>query len=237
MKKCLILLVALTCCAGVMFAVENEAGKPITLRAFGGYGYNFTWGHYGNFDVGACIPLNKNFEMDAAVEASTVNLYTVSFDARPLFPIKTGEFYLDTRLLYKSVVRDRMHDFAASFAVGYRMDYVDVRVGMFSRLMADFNRDWHSEDEILVEPLGIIYNIEVFVRPQISRWNLSFRFANFDDYQIERIWQPIFMLGGRFDPTDRLSILLQAQCKLAGMFHLNATFYDAKVRAGISYKF
>ena len=231
--KRLLFLSRLLC--GILVNAQEQ--RPIELRGYAGYGYNFTWGHYGTLDVGARIPLNKNFEMDAAVQLSSANVYSVSFDARPLFPISKGEFYLDTRLLYKAMARNEVHDFTATFGVGYRMDYVDLQVGMSTRLMADFNRDWHSEDEILVEPLGIIYNIEVFVRPQVSRWNLSFRFANFDDYQVERVWQPLFMIGGRFNPTEKLSVLLQAQCKPTAMFHLNASFYGAWARAGVAYRF
>lgn len=217
-------------------AVAQETAKPVELRAFAAYGYNYTWGHYGNFDFLAHVPLNRHFELDAAAELSTANLYTLSVDARPVFPLSVGDLYLDTRLLYKAVVRNRMHEMSASLGLGYRMDYVDVQLGVYTRNMFEFNRDWHSEDEIVTEPFGFLYSIEVFVRRQSSNWNLSFRISDTDDFQIERMWQPLFMIGGRYSPTERLSVLMQAQCKPTGMFHLNASFYGAQLRAGISYK-
>ena len=234
MKKELLLVLAL---AGSLVVRAQTPVGPVTLKAYAEYSYNYTYGHFANFDVLTRVPLNPYFELDAGVQASTANIYTVSADLRPKFPVPVGEMYLDTRLLYKAVVRDRMHDFAASLGLGYRMDYVDVHVGLFTRLMSDFNRDWHSEDEMVTEPLGVIYNVEVFVRPQSSPWNLSMRIANYDDFQIERIWQPLFMLGGRYNPTERLSVLLEAQCKPTGMFHLNASFYGATLRAGVAYNF
>lgn len=217
-------------------AVAQETAKPVELRAFATYGYNYTWEHYGNFDFLARVPLNRHFELDAAAELSTANLYTLSADARPLFQLAVGELYIDTRLLYRAVVRNRMHELSASLGLGYRMDYVDVQLGVYTRNMFEFNRDWHSEDEIVTEPFGFLYSIEVFVRPQSSNWNLSFRISDTDDFQIERMWQPLFMIGGRYSPTERLSVLMQAQCKPTGMFHLNASFYGAQLRAGISYK-
>lgn len=217
-------------------AVAQETAKPVELRAFATYGYNYTWEHYGNFDFLVRVPLNRHFELDAAAELSTANLYTLSADARPLFPLTVGELYIDTRLLYRAVVRNRMHELSASLGLGYRMDYVDVQLGVYTRSMFEFNRDWHSEDEIVTEPFGFLYSIEVFVRPQSSNWNLSFRISDTDDFQIERMWQPLFMIGGRYSPTERLSVLMQAQCKPTGMFHLNASFYGAQFRAGISYK-
>ena len=216
---------------------DTDARRSIELRAFGAYGYNYTWSHYGNLDLWTRVGLNKHFELDGAVQLSTANVYTLSLDARPLFPLPVGEMYLDTRLLYKAVVRSRTHEMSAALGLGYRMDYVDVQLGVYSRFLMDFDYRWHSEDEIVAEPFGFLYSIEVFVRPQSSNWNLSFRFSDTDDYQIERLWQPLFMIGGRYSPTDRLSVLLQAQCKPTGMFHLNASFYGAVVRAGISYRF
>ena len=222
--------------AATLMSVAQENKQPVELRAFGMYGYNYTWGHYGGVDLSACVPINQHFELSAAVEASSANLYTIVADARPLFPLSVGALYLDTRVQYKAVVRNRMHEALGAFALGYRMDYVDVELGMYSRLMSEFGRDWHSEDEILVEPLGFLYSIEVFVRPQTSRWNLSLRFSDCDDYQVERLWQPLFMLGGKFSPTEKLSVLAQVQIKPTGMFHLDASFYGATARVGVSYK-
>ena len=222
---------------GVAVTQAQEDARSVELRTFGVYGYNYTWGHYGNLDVTTRVPVNRHFELDGAVQLSTANVYTLSADARPLFPLPVGELYLDTRLLYKAIVRNRIHELSASLGFGYRMDYVDVQIGVYTRNMLEFKRNWHSESEIVTEPFGFLYSIEVFVRPQASRWNLSFRFADTDDFQIERIWQPLFMIGGRYSPTDHLSVLLQAQCKPTGMFHLNASFYGATVRAGVCYKF
>lgn len=206
------------------------------LRAYALYGYNLTWQHYGALDLWARVPINPHFELDAATRVATANVYSLSVDARPLFALPVGEMYIDTRLRYQAIVRNRIHEAAAALSLGYRMDYVDVEIGMFTRLMSAFHREWHSEEEILTEPIDMLYSLEVFVRPQSSRWNLSLRISDFDDYQIERMWQPLFMLGGRYSPTERLSVLLQAQCKPTGMFHLNAAFYGATIRAGVSYK-
>ncbi|MBR1809107.1 MAG: hypothetical protein IJ776_06945 [Paludibacteraceae bacterium] len=231
---CFIIVASLVASAQESDRVES---RPVELRAFGAYAYNYTWSHYGNLDLWARIPLNRHFELDGAAELSTANVYTFSLDARPLFCLPVGEMYLDTRLLYKAVARNRTHEFAAALGLGYRMDYVDVQLGVYSRFLMDFGYRWHSEDEIVAEPFGFLYSIEVFVRPRTSNWNLSLRFSDTDDYQIERLWQPLFMIGGRYSPIERLSVLLQAQCKPTGMFHLNASFYGAVVRAGISYRF
>lgn len=233
-KKRLYVIVGLIAVASVVIAQPDKQQAELRVSAL--YGYNYTWAHYGGLDLWAHVPINPHFELDAAAELSTANLYSLSVNARPLFPLSVGDIYIDTRLLYRAIVRNRIHEAAAALSLGYRMDYVNVEVGMFTRLMSAFRREWHSEEEILTEPIDMLYSLEVFVRPQSSRWNLSLRISDFDDYQIERMWQPMLMLGGRYSPTERLGILLQAQLKPTGMFHLNASFYGATIRAGVSYK-
>lgn len=117
------------------------------------------------------------------------------------------------------------------------MDYVSFQIGVFGRVMSSWDRDWNTEETYNIEPFNLLYRMEVFCRPQTSRWNISACVANIDDYQMERMWQPIFMLGGRYDINDHWRVLLQGECKPTGMFHLNATFYSAYIRTGFTYKF
>lgn len=208
--------------------------QPIRLGANIGYGYNYTWSNYAWVDVAASIPLNTYFEMDALAQLNIANIYTVSLDMRPKFPVKTGELFLDTKLLYRAVARNRLHDFTGGISLGYRMDYVSVQVGIAGRLMEAMHADWHSEHVIDFEPT-VLYGLEVFVRPQASRWNLSFAVANFDRYQMERFFQPLFMVNGRVDLNPRVRLNMGVECKPTGMFHLNASFYGIHAFFGVSF--
>ena len=96
---------------------------------------------------------------------------------------------------------------------------------------------WHESVNIIVEPFNLCYRIEAFVRPQTSPWNISLCISNMTDYQIERLWQPIFMAGGWYSIDEHWQVNLSALCKPTGMFHLNAKYYAAEVRAGFAYNF
>lgn len=61
--------------------------------------------------------------------------------------------------------------------------------------------------------------------------------SNVDDYQMERMWQPLFMVGAWYDVTNNWRLNFGVQCKPTGMFHLDATFYGATARAGFTYRF
>ena len=219
------------------------AGNPgfgerrYTVSSLLEYSYNTTWSHHANFDIQGLMPFNPYFEMEARVQFSTANVHTTALQFRPKFELPVGEMFLETDLYYRAVARSQMNDFTAAIAVGYRMDYVSVTLGVFSRIMDDWNRDWHSNDTYVVEPFNLLYRLEVFGRPQANPWNLSFMFSNVDDYQMERMWQPLFGIGAYYDVTDNWRLNFGVQCKPNGMFHLDATFYGITARAGFSYRF
>ena len=236
MKKGILFLVLL--CPLWLFAGNPGFGeRHYSLSAMAEYSYNTTWGHHGNFDVQALMPFNPHFEMEAKLQFSTANVHTMALQFRPKFELPVGEMFLETDVLYRAVARNRIHDFTAALGVGYRMDHVSVTLGVFCRVMDDWDRDWHSNETYVVEPFNLLYRIEVFCRPQNNPWNLSFMFSNVDDYQLERMWQPLFSVGAWYDVNNHWRLNFAAQCKPTGMFHLDASFYGATLRAGFSYRF
>jgi hypothetical protein len=201
------------------------------------YSYNKTWGHHANFDVQGFMPFNPHFEMDAKLQFSTANVHTLVLQMRPKFELPVGEMFLETDVYSRFVARNRMSDLTAALGVGYRMDYVSVMFGLYGRVLSDWDRSWYNNDSYMVEPFNLLYRVQVFCRPQNNPWNLSFMVANMDDYQMERMWQPLFMVGAWYDFDEHWRLNMAAQCKPTGMFHLDATFYGATLRAGFSYRF
>lgn len=183
------------------------------------------------------MPVNPHFEMEAKLQFSTANVYTGVVQLRPKFELPVGELFVETDVLCKAVARNRITDITAALGLGYRMDYVSVTLGVFSRVLSDWGRSWYTDESYVAEPFNLLYRLEVFCRPQTNPWNLSFMFSNVDDYQMERMWQPLFGIGAWYDVTDHCRLTFGAECKPTGMFHLDATFYGATARAGFTYRF
>lgn len=201
------------------------------------YSYNTMWSHHANFDIQALMPINPYFEMEAKLQFSTANVHTGALQLRPKFELPVGELFIETDLMYRAVLRNRIGDITAGLGLGYRMDYVSLTFGLFARVMNNLDRSWYNDEDYLVEPFNLMYRIEVFCRPQTSPWNVSFMLSNVDDYQMERMWQPLFSAGAWYDVTDHWRLNFAAQCKPTGMFHLDATFYGAFFRTGFTYRF
>ena len=224
--------VILPATAQVQFGTDQYA-----VRLNVGYLHNTTYGSYAGFDIGGFMPINQHFEMQADLRFTTANTHAFGVQLRPKFPLPVGELYIEDRLLAGFYTRDNYNDMVHALAVGYRMDYVSVQFGFSNRLIIPIPYNWHDVSEITLEPFNFTYRVEVFVRPHTSPWNISACISNMTDYQIERMWQPIFMLGGLYNIDDHWRVNLSALCKPTGMFHLNAKYYAAEVRAGFAYKF
>ena len=239
MKRFLFICCMLYAVSVAVVAAGNPGFGPrrYAISGMAEYSYNTAWGHHANLDVKALMPINPYFEMEAKVQLSTANVYTTALQLRPKFELPVGELFIETDLLYRAVSRTRIHDMTAALGVGYRMDYVSVTLGMYCRLMADYDLSWYTTDTYMMEPFNLLYRVEVFCRPQANRWNLSFMVSNTDDYQMERQWQPLFGVGAYYDVTDHWRLDFGAQSKPTGMFHLDATFYGATLKAGFTYRF
>ena len=224
---------------GVLALFSNPlcASEQYSISLDMGYGHNLTYGSFANFDLGVYMPLNTHFEMQANVRMSTANTYAVGVQMRPKFGLPVGEMYIEDRLLTSFIRREQFLDFVHALSVGYRMQYVNVQLGMTNRVMLPPTYELSSGDTFVCEPFDLLYRLEVYVRPATSVWNLSLALANVDEYQIERMWQPMFYLGGWYDIDEHWRISLNGKLKLAGMFHLNAHYYASEVRVGAEYKF
>lgn len=223
--------IALFCC------IIISAEERYSLSVLGDYSYNRTYASHGNIEVLSSLPVNPYVELEGKLRLSTANLYTANVTVRPKFPVPVGELFLDVELCYNAIARSRQWDFVTAFSLGYRMDYVSVEVGFFSRVMDVYHREWHSEEAYNVEPFNLLYRLQVNTRPYTENWNLWFALTNKDDFTFERMWAPFFQIGARYDVNEHWRILLDSELKLSGMFHLNAEFYSAYLRAGFSYRF
>lgn len=237
MKKTLLFLLLSALSAALSAANPGFGNRRYSVSGMVEYSYNKTWGHHANFDIQSLMPINPHFEMEARLQFSTANVHSGALQLRPKFELPVGELFLETDVYYRAFARNRIGDITAALGVGYRMDYVSITLGVFSRVIDDWNRSWYTDESFVVEPFNLLYRIEVFCRPQNNNWNLSFMFSNIDDYQMERMWQPLFGIGAWYDINEHWRLNFMAQCKPTGMFHLDATFYGATGRVGFTYRF
>jgi hypothetical protein len=92
-----------------------------------------------------------------------------------------------------------------------------------------------DQTRYIIEPLDFLYRIEGSVRKMSSNWNLSLRFSNFDEFQMERWQQPMVTLIGKYNILKNLSLSLDAGIKPSGVFHIAANYYEFFLQAGVKF--
>lgn len=221
----------------LLLAQVQDGDSRYSVSFNAGYAYNKTYQSFGNFDLGAYLPFNEHVEAQADLRFSTANVHSFGLQVRPKITLPVGCLYFDTRLLYRNFARNGFNEYSGDVLIGYRMQYINVALGCGMRVITPFHYEWHSLDNPVLEPFIFTYKVEGFIRPQTSPWNISLCISNMDDYQIERVWQPLFMLGGWYNIDRNWRVRLSTECKPTGMFHLNAAFYGIDVRTGVEYRF
>ena len=133
-KKIIFVLGSLLFAIGATAQVQHgESQYAVSLHV--GYAHNLTYGSYANFDLDAYLPINPHFDMQASVRTSTADFTTMGVQLRPKFILPVGELYLEDRLMLRFMVRDSFRDFVHALSLGYKMQYVNVQVGMSNRII------------------------------------------------------------------------------------------------------
>ena len=206
------------------------------VMAQGLVGYNNTFNWYGGLDLkGVLHADNVDFTMN--FEALTKNVYSIGLAFCPSFQLcKNGYLFFDGTLFSRIYGISSNYEFIYAGSVGFRMRHFSVQAGLFSRTIDTWGRDWHSLYSPVTEPFNLLYKVKISVMGFDNPWDVYFVCANYNDYEYERMWEPMFSLGGRWDFKDRWSAVAEGMLKPAGQFHGTIKFYEATIRAGVSFR-
>lgn len=222
-----------------MSASQNQKSLAdrYSISVLGVFDYSRTFMNQGGFDLVGHMPFNAYIEADAGFEFVGPKTLAGTFVLRPKLPLTVGELFLDTSIHLRSFNSFGIGTFSMAASFGYRMDYVSVQAGVQRLLIHDLqNSSWNTGTDI-VEPINPILKLAFNLRPATSTWNISLGAGNFTLYQYERIYYPIFFLGGHYDFTDHMTVLAEMNFKPSGIFNYNAHFNGLSVHAGLTYSF
>lgn len=231
MKKTLSVLAALL----VFGFLSAQDRYSLTLQ--GVYDYGTVHGHQGGVDIAGHLPFNPHFEADAAFEYMGPGICAGTVVARPKFPLKKGELFLEGALHLRAFGPSQIGNYTMAASFGYRMDYVSVQIGVESLTIFDMLKKMGDTRQSITEPVNLLFRLAFNVRPATSPWNINLGFGNFNLYQYERLYYPIFFLGGHYDFTEHLTVLAEANLKPSGMFNMTTHFNEIALRAGLKYNF
>lgn len=217
---------------------QGARGSRISgdISVNGVFGYNTTWNWYGGGDIRGVMHIdNIDFHLD--FEGLSANVYSIGLTASPHFDVcENGQVFLDGTMHSRIFCGDGAYEFIYAGSAGYRMRHFSVQAGVFARVIDALGRDWHSVDNYIVEPFNVMYKVALSIKGFDNPWDIYFTGSNYNEFEYERVWQPIFMMGGRVTMNERFSVWAEGTLKPTGMFHLTATYYESLLKVGVNYK-
>lgn len=119
--------------------------------------------------------------------------------------------------------------FTAGAGVGISREGIKVKLGYYYRI-------YGNNGSRINEPFNIYYELRANLLPMLESWNLQLVITNNEIFELERHYQPSFIVEGRHDLTDCLGLSMGIGCKPAGMFNLSADYYQSFMNLGIYYR-
>ena len=217
-----------------LFAAASMGAQEVQVNGLVGYNNTFKW--YGGADVKGVLHVgNTDFTLN--LEALTANTYSLGMTVSQSFEVcRNGFVFLDGTLHSRIFSIYKTYEFVYAGSVGFKMSHFSAQVGLFSRTIDAFGRDWHSLENYVTEPFNLLYKVKISVMGFDNPWDVYLVGSNYNDFEYERMWEPIFSLGGRYDFKERWSAVAEGTLEAAGIFHGTVKFYEAVMRIGIKYK-
>ena len=198
-------------------------------------GYNLTYKWYGGADLKGVLHYD-NTDFTVNFEALSANTYSMGLTISQAFNVcNNGFVFIDGTLHSRIFAQYKTYEFVYAASAGFKMRHFSVQAGLFSRTIDAFGRDWHALENYVTEPFNLLYKVNLSAMGYDNPWDVYAVFSNYNDYEYERMWEPIFSLGGRYDFKERWSTVAEGTLEAAGIFHGTVKFYEAIFRIGIVY--
>lgn len=148
-----------------------------------------------------------------------------ALELRPSFsvPMSWITFHAQTLLHYTNL--SSVHNAAAGVGVGLSNKYLFCDIGYYYRTYGGLN-----------EPFNIFYSLGVNFLPSVEDWDLHLIFTNCEIFELERLYQPSYIVRGNWAMCDNLGVVIDLNYKPAGMFNMSSNFYQLNIKAGLCYK-
>lgn len=217
MRRTLVLFAALVA-AGVALAQSGEVALGVKA------GHNALCGGLAAVSVEAKYAAKTHFAIRGGVQYSTIN--RVLAEVRPQY-YQNFEFgRLSGEVLFNYAYQSCMNSFAIGAGASLDMSPLWITLGYYHRTLK-------MGADIVAEPFNIYYELGVKCLPKRERWDLNVIVTNSRIFELERHYQPSFAVDGWWYPSAKLGVLVGANYKPAGMFHISSDYYQFYVNIGV----
>ena len=219
--KTLIISALALCWTTVMSAREGKV--QFEARA----GHSGTFGAFFAPSLLAEYSLEDYFTVSGGVQYSTVGKTSLEVCPAYFHDLNWGRISAEALIHYTHIFN--LNNFAAGAGVYLKTRWIDARLGYYYRLYGNGKAS-------IREPFNIYYRGTIHCLPMSEKWDLDLTMSNCETFELERHYQPSFIIQGWHYPKDFLGITLGVNYTPAGMLHRSADYYKLYTNAGICYR-
>ena len=219
-RRLIITLLLVSCAIGVK---AQRSELALGVRA----GHNATFGGFAAVSLETMQVINDSFEVSGGTQYNTIGKGAIEVRPSYLHGLPWGR--LSVNMLLDYTRQSSINNFVAGAGVGLSSKWVDGKLGYYCRL-------YDGVGGRIVEPFNIYYELCANFLPMKELWDLQFIITNCEIFEIDRHYQPSFMVKGCYYPNDRLGVSLGVGCKPAGIFNISVGYYQSHVNLGVCYR-
>ena len=221
MKYRLLVILLASMFSNMLYAQENVAG--LSFKA----GNNAVAGYFSAISLDVNSAPCKNFSLTGGLQYNFSSGFVA--EARPAFYYDFPKMRLSVEALLHYLPQSNIHNVSVGGGFGIRARYFWAKLGYYHRSMV-------SDGSSLYEPFNVYYEFGVNILPSVAMCDLMVSITNNRIFDLERHYQPSFVLDCMFYPFDKWGIVLGCSYKPAGMFNISSDYFQFYANLGVCYK-
>ncbi|MBO7197698.1 MAG: hypothetical protein J6V28_02765 [Tidjanibacter sp.] len=218
------ILLALLLLATTTFGAQAQSGG-LSLGVRGGH--NVVFGSFSALHLRAIQRFADNLAVEAGVQYNTIGRTAV--EARPSYSLEFAWGRVSAETLLAFANQTSINTLSAGVGAGLSTRWVGAKVGCYYRMFG-------GQGGQIVEPLNLYYEFSANLLPRREEWKLQLLATNCEMFELERHYQPTFIVECHHNPNSALGISFGLGCKPAGMFNLSADYYQSFAKMEVSYR-
>lgn len=217
------LLMILLLASSPLVLEAQDDRLAVGLRA----GHNVAFGNFAAVSLETIQTFLEDFIISGGIQYSTIGKTALEACSAYIMDFDWGCLATEVMMAYTNLMS--INSFAVGAGASVDFERVRTTLGYYYRLYGGLGGK-------ITEPFNVYYECCVQLLQKITDWDLQFIITNNELFELERHYQPSFILEGFYYPMHKLGVSLGIGCKPAGMFNISADYYQSYLKAGVCYR-
>ena len=228
-------------CLLILFVLPSVRASGQTERnhemlAYGTLGHNYAEGMYGELAAIGTYHYGDDLALRGGLECSTAGRLEAMTGWEAGMTVGECRLWFVTYCQWRRFALWKTNEFCSRIGLGLTRNGWRVQMGLARRTMTATMVNWLSHNtDFLSEPFNFMYEVcHTWSFGKDDEWMLSARVSDFDDFVIDRAYQPLFSVMGRWKVWQHTELVGRVIVHPTGMLSLSANYYEFMMNIGVN---